>query len=118
MKKFVSLLLVSSTVIACTSQDTPKIGEGGMKRLEVLHAVNPQNDIIGITVTGHGCTMPEHFDIQVEHKNNKCQVSIFRIRPDFCRRASMPISLELPWNAQQACGGNPIEITNPKKPTS
>ena len=45
-----------------------------MKRLEALYKVNPQKGFIEITVSGHGCTSAEHFDVQVARTNNKCQV--------------------------------------------
>ena len=116
MKYLLGLLLAST--IACSPQPTQGIEGNKMKRLETLHSVNPQKSFIGITVTGYGCTAAEHFRIQVAHSQNNCQVSIFRTRPDVCRRMPMPISLELPWNAEEMCGDATITITNPQKQTA
>ena len=115
MKYLFVFLLTSVVAIACTPQPTQSSGGNKMKRLETLHTVDPQESFIGITVTGHGCTAAEHFKIQVARNNDKCQVSIYRTQLDFCRRMPMPISLELPWNAEEACGDTAIEIVNPQK---
>jgi len=112
MKYLSVFFLVGAAVTACTTQST---GENKMTHLETLHAVDPQKSFIGITVTGYGCTAAEHFKIQATRNNDKCQVSIYRIRPDVCRRMPMPKSLELPWNAEEACGNATIEIVNPQK---
>lgn len=116
MRYVLVFLLVSVVAMACTPQATQSTGGNKMTRLETLQKVSPQKSFIGITVTGHGCTTAKHFKIQVARNNDKCQVSIYRTQPDLCRRMPMPISLELPWNAEEACGGNTIEIVNPEKP--
>ncbi len=115
MKFLINTLLIITAVTACTPQVTQGTGENKMKRLETLHKVNPKKNFIEVTVTGHGCTTVEHFEIQVVRENEKCQVSIYRNHLDFCRRMPMPITLELPWNAKEACGDAEIEIANPLK---
>ncbi len=116
MKLLLNTLLIITTITACTPQVTQGVGGDKMKRLVTLHNVNPQKDFIEVTVTGHGCTVAEHFDIEVARNSGKCQVSIYRNHFDFCRRMPMPISLKLPWNAKKACGDAAIEIVNPQKP--
>jgi len=118
MKCLLSLLLASTIAIACTSQSTQSTEGNKMKRLETLQKVNPQKSFIGITVAGNGCTTAKHFKVQVARNNDKCQVSIYRTQPDLCRRMPMPISLEIPWNAEEACGNSAIEIVNPQKPAA
>ena len=113
------VLLVSIIALSCTSQETQNAEENNimkLKRLETLREVKLQDDHIEITVTGHGCTLLEHFDIQIEEDSDECRVSIYRIRPDFCRRAPLPITLKLPWNAKQVCGDASIKIVNAIKP--
>jgi len=119
MRVLFIILLLSIIPLSCTSQETQNAEENNimkLKRLETLRAVKLQDDYIEITVTGHGCTLLEHFDIQIEEDNDECLVSIYRIHPDFCRRAPLPITLKLPWNAKQVCGDASIKIINSVKP--
>jgi len=122
MKVFLIVFLMCFVATACMSQatqDTEKDTKENimkLKRLESLHSVSPKEDHIEITVTGHGCTASKHFDIQIEKENDNCLVSIYRIHPDFCRRAPLPITLKLPWNAKQKCGSASIKIVNAVKP--
>lgn len=118
MKYLFAFLFVGTAAIACTPPVIQKSGENDMKRLEVLHAIDFHQDTIGITVIGSGCTLAEHFDIQTGFANGKCQVSIYRTRPDRCRRMPMPVTLELLWNAKEKCGNAEIEIQNPLKPVA
>ena len=122
MKALLIVFLTCFFATACMSQTTQGTEKNTkenimkLKRLESLHSVSPKENNIEITVTGHGCTMPEHFDIQVEKDSDECRASIYRIRPDFCRRAPFPITLKLPWNAKQVCGDASIKIVNSIKP--
>jgi len=122
MKALLIVLLTCFVATACMSQATQgtekdtKENIMKLKRLESLHSVSPKDNHIEITVTEHGCTASEHFDIQIEKGNDRCLVSIYRIHPDVCRRAPLPITLKLPWNANQACGDVAIKILNPLKP--
>jgi hypothetical protein len=117
MKYLFISLLINVALMACTSQAAQGLGGKGMKRLEVLHAVNLQKEHIEVTVTGSGCTLAEHFDIQAALVDNVCQVSIYRTRIDRCRRMPMPVSLKLPWDAKKACGNATIEVKNSQKPS-
>jgi Fe-S-cluster containining protein len=122
MKAVLIVFFTCFVVTACMPQSTQgtekdtKENIMKIKRLESLQSVSPKGNYIEITVTGHGCTMLEHFGIEVEKNNDECRVSIYRIRPDFCRRTPFPITLKLPWNAKQVCGDASIKIVNAIKP--
>jgi Fe-S-cluster containining protein len=122
MKAVLIVFFTCFVVTACMSQSTQgtekdtKENIMKIKRLESLQSVSLKGNHIEITVKGHGCTMPDHFGIEVEKNNDECRVSIYRIRPDFCRRAPFPITLKLPWNAKQVCGDAAIKIVNAIKP--
>jgi len=89
-----------------------------MKNLISLNQVKWKKSFIEITVTGYGCTAAEHFKVKAVRKNTKCLVSIYRTHPDFCQRMPMPISLKLPWNSEEVCGDDEIEVVNPRKPAA
>ena len=66
-----------------------------MKKLE--HLLNAETIPGGIrfTVISTGCTSAEDF---IAETNSSNEIAIYRIRPDLCRRAPMPVTLTLDWN--------------------
>jgi len=101
---------------ACAPQPVEVQGGQKMEQLVTLHAVDPKDDHISISVTGYGCTVARQFKIEAVQEDAVCRVSIYRTQFDRCRRSPLPKTLKIPWNAEQACGDAPIEIVNPQKP--
>jgi hypothetical protein len=111
-------LVLCGMISACASQTLQEPKGKNMKQLITLHKVDPKSDHIAISVTGYGCTSENQFEIEAIQNGAVCRVSIYRIQMDHCLRSPMPTSLQIPWDAKQACGKASIEIENPQKPTT
>ncbi len=116
MKTIILGLSLGLMTLACAPQITQEQGAQKMKQLVTLHAVDPKPDHISISVTGYGCTVESQFKIEAVQEGAVCRVSIYRTQMDRCRRSPLPKTLEISWDAKQACGDASIEVVNPQKP--
>jgi len=116
VKAIVVGLLLGLVLMACTPRVTQEHGDGSMKQLVALYSVDPKQSFIAITVTGYGCTVASQFKVETVQEDAVCKVSIYRTQRDHCLRSPAPKSLEIPWDAEQACGNASVEVVNPQKP--
>lgn len=85
-----------------------------MKKLETLKAVTLDNQGIGITVISTGCTEADDFSVELNRNDDgTTSVAIYRLHPDHCRRAPMPVTLTLPWRDAKPDLTAPIQVINP-----
>ena len=66
-----------------------------MKKLEHLLNLEIIPGAMRITVISTGCTSARDFSVET---NSNGETAIYRIHPDFCRRAPRPVTLTLGWN--------------------
>lgn len=83
------------------------------QKIETLKRIGIKENHINIRVNSTGCTKSNDFIVNSEIKNNHCLVTIIRIKPDLCKRATYEIDLVINWNKNSACSLNKIEILNP-----
>ena len=91
----------------------PVDGEIAMKKLETLQNITVGRDGVSITVISTGCTTAKDFVVELHRKADVPELAIYRIRPDFCRRAPMPSTLQLPWQEPDDYPGDKLRIVNP-----
>ena len=66
-----------------------------MKILEKLHALALGQQTSDIVVTSTGCTRSEHFKVEINEQIQPGTIAVYRLKPDYCRRAPMPLKLTL-----------------------
>lgn len=111
MKKLLfSLLLVS--LCACSANSSNITHSSGPKKLETLYFVDVKEKSIDVSVISTGCTSAKDFKIESQKIEEACQVGIYRLNPDFCRKQPEKKVLSLPWDRKESCGDAPIKIKN------
>ncbi len=101
-----SLLLVSSllSIISCMPQKPlAKPDEHAFKQIEPLLSYSLSKGKIQFEVTSTGCTQPASFLLETERVNKQCHISLYRIKPDFCRKAPFSLLITLPLETNSRC---------------
>lgn len=80
---------------------------------ETLYGVTLRDTAIELKVISTGCTNASDFTIRSRITSQQCEVSIYRIKPDRCKRAPYIKKLALPWNKTRECQHRNIRILNP-----
>lgn len=107
------IALAFPMVIACKAA---AVSQSSDETLAVLHGVQYLEDKLVIEVTSNGCTLPEHFSLEVLHsKTTPINVSVHRLKSDKCRRLPMAKQIELALPAK--LNGNAIKVVNPLRPS-
>ena len=97
---------------------TKKMNSGNESRIEALSAVSFTGDTIQASVISHGCTTPADFQVAHQVVQGICQVTVFRTKPDLCRRTPFVADIELAWTPPSDCTDMPLTIANPILVTS
>lgn len=87
-------------------------------KLETIYGYELGDSALGVVVMSTGCTRPEDFAIEVRERGDRCELKIYRQRPDRCRRAPMLKQLVLEWTASEACRNRELILMNPQRDTS
>ena len=75
--------------------------------------VRVEQDQVIATVISFGCTSAEDFTVEHAVLNNRCELSIIRTKPDFCKKAPMPVELSIATSIPDLCLQGEVVITNP-----
>ncbi|MEM7259842.1 MAG: hypothetical protein AAF404_20905 [Pseudomonadota bacterium] len=86
------------------------------KQMTVEPVKDPVYDAgkVRFTAISNGCTASSDFLVEYAVDENTCELTIIRHQPDYCRKASMPVDLELEWLLPVSCAGLPIVFQNPE----
>ena len=106
----VGLMLGGCQLAAAT---LPTGGEAVMKKLEALQDIAVEHDGVRVTVISTGCTTARDFLIELRDRADVTELAVYRIRPDLCRRAPMPVTLLLPWREPGDHPAGKLRIINP-----
>jgi hypothetical protein len=80
-----------------------------------LHGIGIEQDQLVYTVTSHGCTRDEDFDLRVE-KGEVPRITLIRLRPDLCKRLPLAKTLRRPLAPYGLSLETPFAIVNPLTP--
>lgn len=86
------------------------------KQMIVEPVKNPLYDAgkIRFTAISNGCTAAADFQVEHAVNGNICELTLVRSKPDYCRKASAPVDLELEWLLPVGCAGLQIVFQNPE----
>lgn len=111
---------VLATICACGHTDRVPSGSDQVafkvKEESSMESIkNPlySDDSIRLSVITNGCTSASDFDVQHSINNGRCELTIVRAQPDFCRKASSLIDIELAWVLPSDCSGMDVVFLNP-----
>ncbi len=82
-------------------------------RLEPLYTYSLTPRAFRFTVTSTGCTRAGDFRLDLRPAGEVCEVRLYRLRPDLCKAAPRPVTLQLPWDPAARCGTRPLRVINP-----
>ena len=85
---FAGLILATSHLLA----------EGSLEKkhnMETLYGIRLHTAGLEVRVKSHGCTEPEHFEVETMVSNDKNLLTVVRKKPDRCRKMPRIIHLNL-----------------------
>lgn len=83
--------------------------------LEPLFHHEIRADKLVLSVLSTGCTRAEDFVVDVQTVDEVCQLAVYRVKPDRCRKAPEPKQVLLDFDVKAACASKRIEVVNPKR---
>lgn len=81
--------------------------------IEAISAVEFDGEKIKLSVLSFGCTNAADFQVQHAVSDNRCNITIVRTKPDFCRRAPFVANIEIEWSLPKDCTDMTLQINNP-----
>jgi len=112
------LILCVLIISSCVASKQPPLRPSPYKHEEKVHHITASSKSILIGVNSTGCTKPQDFIIDTMIKGDQCLVTIYRIKPDVCKRATFKTDIELPWNQEKSCSNSNIVFKNQKTQNS
>jgi len=106
---FFSLILLT----ACLPPTQQVKKANTFKKIEPLHQIKIDNKQVVFKVLSTGCTQSDDFIINSLIINQQCQLTIYRIKPDRCKRAALPMKINLSWDKHTHCKNKEILLMNP-----
>jgi len=106
---FCSLILLT----ACLPPTQPIKKVNTFKIIEPLQLIKIEDKQLTFKVLSTGCTQENDFVINNQIVGQQCQLTIYRIKPDLCKRAALPKKIVLNWNKNTQCKDKDIQFTNP-----
>ena len=84
--------------------------------VDVERINNPvfEGNIIRFSALSNGCTTSTDFVVEHAVQAGACELTVLRTKPDYCRKASALIDIELEWSLPANCAGLDIVFTNPE----
>lgn len=84
--------------------------------VDVERINNPvyEGNIISFSTLSNGCTTSTDFVVEYAVQAGACELTVVRTKPDYCRKASALIDIELEWSLPANCAGLDIVFTNPE----
>jgi len=83
------------------------------KKMEPLQQIKIKDKQLVFNVLSTGCTRTDDFIIESQIVDQQCQLTIYRIKPDRCKRAAMPMTISLDWDKQKHCKKIDALLINP-----
>ena len=115
--RLISLFLLLS-ISACSQSpvysnptDAPK---PTIKQVTQVQLLNLENHQIKFNAISTGCTQTNSFTIDSTISGNVCDITIYRTKPDLCRRAPQLINITLKWDQKANCKNLPVKLLNPQ----
>jgi hypothetical protein len=109
MNKHATLLAITLAT-GCLSPMTQAAGA-----IARLHSIGVEQDMLVFTVTSHGCTRDEDFELRVEPGEVQ-RVTLIRLRPDLCKRVPLAKRIRLPLTEHGLSLDKPFAVSNPLLP--
>lgn len=107
------ILICFILISSCFSPVQTNINQLEFKKLEILQQITIHKNKINFQAASTGCTKNDDFLLHHQINNQTCQISIFRIKPDLCKRSVKFVNLSLPWEKDTTCGTSKIKTVNP-----
>lgn len=92
-----------------TSAAVPRTDTLKAEKLDAIYS----NDVIVARVLSNGCTDVSSFEVSHEKRDDQCLVTLERVTPDFCRRATAVIGLQIEWPLPEGCHAVSVGFANP-----
>lgn len=109
----VSMLSLLVLLTACLSSPQQVETTHTFKKMEALQKIKINNEQMSFKVLSTGCTKPEDFIFSTKINDRLCQLTIYRIKPDLCKRAALPKKITLHWDKNTHCEDKDIQLMNP-----
>lgn len=106
-------LFILTLITGCFTSAQPIKTANEFKKLETLQQVKIQDTQLNFKVMSTGCTQPNDFIITSQIIDQQCQLSIFRIKADYCKRAAQLKEINISWDKKSHCGNSNIRVLNP-----
>ena len=81
--------------------------------IEPVSNVSYDGTTLTFTAISNGCTSPEHFTIEDHTDAERCQLTITRTQPDYCRKVPQAVEVTLPWSRPEGAQCRQLVIANP-----
>lgn len=81
-----------------------------MKKVEPMLEYLIADNKLTAKVHSTGCTKKEDFKLELLNNTGNCQIKVYRIKPDFCKKMPFPVTITLPIQDADQCKG--IELLN------
>ncbi|MEM9101904.1 MAG: hypothetical protein AAGB12_06240 [Pseudomonadota bacterium] len=84
------------------------------RKVEPLYAMDMNDERLQVRVYSGGCTKKEHFSIETLETEKATELTLVRIKPDFCKvRVMGGQVLEFPMSQIKVKKNQPIMVQNP-----
>lgn len=83
------------------------------KIVEPLQQIKIEDKQLIFNVMSTGCTQTDDFIVNSQTIDQQCQLTIYRIKPDLCKRAALPMQIKIDWDKNAHCNDNSVQLINP-----
>jgi len=113
--------LIASFVFAaqaCTANNAAPIPEDGVIKDNGESSMERINDPVysdgnvRFSAISNGCTQSSDFAIEHDPDNGKCELLVVRVKPDYCRKASSIVDIQVSWTLPENCEGRDVVFIN------
>jgi len=84
------------------------------QQLESINNPLYENERVLFSAVTNGCTKSADFMVEHEVIDGRCELTVVRIKPDYCRKASSIMEIELEWSLPSACADAEVYFLNPE----
>lgn len=104
---FFLAVVLSSCNLTGNTFEKPEI-----RKLEKLYGIKISDSNLQINVLSTGCTKADDFKIDSKITEKTCEMSIYRIHPDLCKRAPIQETIQLSWDDYNHCKNATLDLKN------
>lgn len=106
------VMIISILTASCSATNASNPLLTSQRVLEPIHQSAYFDNQLAVDVTSTGCTNEQSFEIDTFALTGHCKVSIYRVKPDFCKR--MPHTITLSFVPEFVSNCDQIVVTNPR----